>query len=657
MRLLRESRFAASLTVSALVFLAILGLRSSGALQALELAAYDWHVRMRATEQWENPPVVMVTVSEEDIRNQGRWPIANETMATVLKQLEEHQPRAIGIDIYLDVPVPPGREELERVLASYGNIIVSMKFPQARVPGVPPPSVLEGTQQVGFTDMMVDPGGIVRRGLFFMDDGANVYFSLGLRLAILYLLQEGVAPAPDPEHPQYMMLGPTTFRPFEANDGGYVRADAGGYQFLLDYRDAPRSFPSISLTDFLAGRYDPALIKDKVILIGVTAVSVKDEFFTPRSHRYGEAHMTYGLALHASIVSQLIRAALEGDAPIRAVSDLYEALWFLAWGVLGALAGLLTRSVWRFALLGVLGLVVLAGVAHVSFLNGWWLPLVPSAIAWVASASLVTAYVVSREKRERGVLMQLFSSHISEQLAREIWEHREEFADGGHPRPQRLVATVSERLDPPALMDWLDEYMTLMIPRVNQHGGVILRFIGDAILAVFGIPIPRETEEEQRRDAVNTVECALEMREALKAHNRDLQQRGLPMIGMRVGILTGPMVAGELGSAERREYNIHGDTVNTAARIEGYDKEGFEPDYLHDPCRILIGDATCDLLADGYRTEFLGEARLRGKARGIGIYRVLDRKESEIGKLEADSETSASNEGRPAAKMAKWGSR
>ena len=94
---------------------------------------------------------------------------------------------------------------------------------------------------------------------------------------------------------------------------------------------------------------------------------------------------------------------------------------------------------------------------------------------------------------------------------------------------------------------------------------------------------------------------------------------------MRIGILTGPMVAGDLGSADRREYNVHGDTVNTAARIEGYRKEIFVPDHLQQPCRILIGDATRELLGDGYELEFMEDARLRGKAREIGIYRVWGR--------------------------------
>jgi hypothetical protein len=115
-------------------------------------------------------------------------------------------------------------------------------------------------------------------------------------------------------------------------------------------------------------------------------------------------------------------------------------------------------------------------------------------------------------------------------------------------------------------MDWLNEYMEVMSPIVGGHGGVILRFIGDAIMAVFGVPVASTTEAQIRQNAVNAVTCALAMQRKLIEHNRSLNERGLPMIGMRIGILTGPMVAGSMGSAQRLEYNVHGDTVNTAAR-------------------------------------------------------------------------------------------
>jgi adenylate cyclase len=189
-------------------------------------------------------------------------------------------------------------------------------------------------------------------------------------------------------------------------------------------------------------------------------------------------------------------------------------------------------------------------------------------------------------------------------------------------------------------MDWLDEYMSVMTPLVNDHGGVILRFIGDAIMAVFGIPVPRTSDEQIRQDAINTVDCALAMQQALAEHNRELEKKGLPTIGMRIGILSGPMVAGDLGSADRREYNVHGDTVNTAARIEGFKKETFVPDHLEQPCRILIGDATREFLGEDYALEFMEDARLRGKAREIGIYRVWGRTTS-TAEEEQDQETVA----------------
>ncbi len=633
-----RSRVFGALVVSGLVFLVVGSLRELGQLQDLELAVYDWHIQLQPRSAESAPPITLLTVTEQDIQNQRRWPIANGTLATALETLESHSPRAIGVDIYLDLEVPPGREKLDEVLVNHPRIIAAMKFPQGESQGVPPPPVLAESQQVGFTDMLVDPKGIVRRGFLFMDNGVIFQYSLALRLALLYLQEEGIGPEGDADT-GFMRLGETLFIPFEANDGSYVDADAGGYQFLLDYRDRLDIFPRITLTDLLAGNYDPAMIENRIVLVGVTTESVKDEFFTPLSGASGQHQQIYGVALHAHIVSQLLRAALGGDAPFRVISENHERLWILLWSLLGGALGLFVRSVWRFALLALAGAGLIALIGHQLFEDGWWIPVVPPALVWLASAGLVTAYISSRERRERNQLMHLFSSHISPALAGEIWANRDEFADGGHPRPQRLTATVffsdvvsfttvSEGLSPAELMDWLDEYMSVMTPLVNEHGGVILRFIGDAIMAVFGIPLPRTTDEQIRQDAVNTVECALDMQEALAAHNRKLEDQGRPTIGMRIGILTGPMVAGDLGSADRREYNVHGDTVNTAARIEGFKKEGFVPDHFETPCRILVGGATRELLGDAYHVEFLEAAQLRGKAQEIGIYRVLGRKTS-----------------------------
>jgi len=140
------------------------------------------------------------------------------------------------------------------------------------------------------------------------------------------------------------------------------------------------------------------------------------------------------------------------------------------------------------------------------------------------------------------------------------------------------------------------------------------------------------------RDAVSAVECALAMGDTLRELNRRWRAEGRPTTGMRVGIFTGPAVAGSLGSAERSEYVVVGDTINTASRLESFDKELFPPDHDIAPCRILIGETTLAVLGDRFKTEAVGEVALKGKAHRVGIYRVVGRAAPIVGEA-ATSET------------------
>ena len=167
---------------------------------------------------------------------------------------------------------PPGTEALNAVLAGDRRVVAVTKFGEGPSTGVRPPPVLAGTDQVGFNDILVDPGGVVRRGLLFLDDGASVIPSFALQLALRYLEPEGIVPTPDPGDEALLRLGRTTIRPLEPNDGGYVRADARGYQFLLDYHGAPRFFTSIELTALLDGGAPSDLMRGKINLFGLDAL-------------------------------------------------------------------------------------------------------------------------------------------------------------------------------------------------------------------------------------------------------------------------------------------------------------------------------------------------------------------------------------------------
>jgi adenylate cyclase len=242
------------------------------------------------------------------------------------------------------------------------------------------------------------------------------------------------------------------------------------------------------------------------------------------------------------------------------------------------------------------------------------------------------------ERNQKAQLMRIFCRHVSDEVAEEMWRERAQFLSGNRPRPQLLTATVmfadirgftsiSERLAPEVLFDWLNEYMEAMSKIVSAHRGMINKYIGDAVMVVFGTPIPRTTQEEIAEDAMRATDCALAMREALKTLNTDFAKRGLPEVEIRVGIFTGSLTAGTLGSSQRLEYTVIGDTVNMASRLEQI-KE-LESAGMEDvPCRVLIGESTCRLLGTAYRTRALQPVLLRGKAEPIPIFVLEGRDES-----------------------------
>jgi len=250
------------------------------------------------------------------------------------------------------------------------------------------------------------------------------------------------------------------------------------------------------------------------------------------------------------------------------------------------------------------------------------------------SSMTSTAIEQSREKGQKAVLMQLFSKHVSPQVAESLWEQREQFLEGGRPRSQSMIvtamftdlqgfSTISEKQTPEVLMNWLNTYLEMMTTTVMEHGGVVDDFFGDGVKINFGVPIPRETEGEIRQDAMNAVTCALAMEQKMIALNGRMAADGQQPLRMRIGIYTGPVVAGSLGSAERMKYTTIGDTVNTAARLESFDKDLVIARATDSPCRILIGESTLQQVESLFEVEKVGELILKGKTERIGAYCVL----------------------------------
>jgi adenylate cyclase len=635
-----DSPLAMGVVIGLLCGLAVLVVRSAGLLQQLELNIYDWLLRSRPAATVSDSRITYITISEEDIRRQGRWPITDETLAHTLRLLVGHQPRAIGVDLYRDIEVPPGHHELTALLPKHPRIVMISQLGDDTVARVPPPPVLQGSTQVGFNDILIDPDGLIRRALLFQDDGHEVAYAFALRLALLYLAEDGIVPEQDPTMPEWVRLGRTTLPPFTSSDGGYVNADDAGYQILLDFGAASRALEAFSLTDLLEGRIDPRYLTNRIVMIGVTAESVPDVFHIPVRYGAQGSDQFPGVFLHGIITEQLLAAAIDGRRLLQVLGETEEIAWTLAWGMLGGVLGSLARSIWRFSLITLAGLLLITLSTVTLFFAGWWLPQVPVTLTWFLSIAIGEASTLAREQKDRATLMQLFSRHVSPQVADKIWQERDHLLEGGLPQPQELVATVlfsdfkgytsvSETMAPKALMNWLNAYLDVMTQVIIDHGGVIDDYAGDAIKADFGVPLRRETDEEVARDAVNAVTCALAMEQAMLRLNDEHARKGLPTVGMRIGIHTGPLVAGCIGSAQRMKYTTIGDTVNTAAHLENFGRGTIAEPQDRRPCRIMISENTARLLDNRFELASIGEVSLKGKSQGMVAFRVVPTAQTE----------------------------
>jgi adenylate cyclase len=232
-------------------------------------------------------------------------------------------------------------------------------------------------------------------------------------------------------------------------------------------------------------------------------------------------------------------------------------------------------------------------------------------------------------------LMQIFSRFVSPELATFIWRRRAEFEGERRLRPEQMIATalfadlagfvgMAAEKTPEALLVWMNEYMGPVTETLMRHGALIRQYAGDQIVVFFGVPVARKADAEIDRDAVSAVECALAIEATLRNLNRRWRAEGRTTMGVRIGIMTGPMIVGTLGNELRSELTVEGDTVNTASRLESYDKQFRAPDpESPKPARILIAASTFERLGDRFDTEPLGEIAVKGKAQQITAYRVI----------------------------------
>ncbi|MEH2184293.1 CHASE2 domain-containing protein [Nostoc sp.] len=385
--------FQVSIAATAL----IMGMRSLGILQSWELAAFDAMMRSRPDEG-QDRRILVVTITEADVRSQsakerGGASLSDRALAQVIKKLEQFQPRVIGLDIYRENPVGAKYHKLSILMQKSDRFITICKVSEEnKNSGVsPPPEVPK--QNLGFSDVIPDPDGIIRRQILAMAPASpcNTDKSFSFQLANRYLLALGIQSKLTAE--KNWQFGNVVFKNLEENSGGYHKIDNLGHQVLLNYRSSHQLATQVTLADVLNDKLTSDLVKNRIVLIGTTAESFHDYWSTPYSASQWPYEQMPGVILQAHMVSQIISSVLDNRPLLWMLPKWGEFIWVWAWSLIGSIIIWQFRSWSRLGLVGVTAVCVLYGISFGLSIQGAWIPLLPSILVLILSGTSMKIYI------------------------------------------------------------------------------------------------------------------------------------------------------------------------------------------------------------------------------------------------------------------------
>jgi len=470
--------------------------------------------------------------------------------------------------------------------------------------GVLPPVdlVVEVADAGGFFEVFPDPDGVLRRYTVVARAGGAAFPSLGAAVLAKALGEGGVAARVVP-------VGSTPSRLELVQVGDRViDVDAAG-RVWLDYLGRAADFPTWPATDVMNGRIPPEAMRGRVALVGTTAVGTWDQRVTPFDD------IAPGVVTHATFVENALHGALLRRGPAVLLVEI-PLLVLLAVGLAWAFSrvrGALAAPVLLAAAAAWLGL---AAVAYLRFhaVLALGLPLVQMGVMFVAA----TSWRFVSEERERRRARETFSRFLAPAIVDEVLGQEGALKLGGQKRDLTVLfadirgfTTLSEKLDPRVLIELLNEYLTPMTDIIVQdHAGTLDKYMGDAVMAFWGAP------QAQPDHALRACRAALAMVDRLAELRGGWRARALPEIDIGVGINSGPMSVGFVGSQDRfYNYTVLGDAVNLASRLEGANKEY--------GTRILVAQATWERVRGQVVARELDAVRVKGKREPVVIHELL----------------------------------
>ena len=575
-----------------------LGVWQLGGWKPLEQLSYKTLFQIRDLGIFPKPNwdkrLAVIAIDEASLRKLGRFPFSRDRYTKLLQALSPSRPAAVGLDIIFAEPSANDSELADAIRAS-GNVILAKAFDD-KGKLIPIVSILdEAAASRGHIWHRVDTDGISRQAALEVKGLP----SLGVAMLQLYNTD-------NPNQLKQSLIPPNQ------NKEEFQ-------QVWLNWPGKTQSLPTYSFVDVLEGKVSKDAFTDKFVLVGITATGF-DPLVTPLN----QIPATSGVYLHAAAIDNLLNNRLLQPLP-----DWKTAILLLLIGPITS--GILSKlGAERRVAIAILLPISWYGVSLALFtFNSWWLPIA----APVGTIVLAGIGLQLREQQEKQQLMSLFEKYMAKETANLIWQRRSEIFQDGELHPQEMIATVlfmdirgfttiSEQLSPRELMPWLNQYLNAMSECIMERGGVIDKYIGDAIMAIFGIPFPHTKPEEIKQDALNCMAACLAMYERLQKLNQQFEAEKKPIIKFGIGVHTGSIIAGSVGGGKRLNFSVLGDTVNVAARLEAMNKEVKEDN----PYGILITSETLEYVSEFYNAKPVKSIQLRGRKQETIICSILGKK-------------------------------
>ena len=614
---------------------------------------------------------VIATIDEKSLSELGRWPWPRTTIARLVDTLKRNGAKAVGFDIVFAEPDENSSlktvAELERELRQMAisdrrlirvlrekreaadtdaalaravkkaknvtlgyffhlserdaahitekqiqkaaELISPSKYPAIQSGGPPEdvlmieayaavpnlPALAASAENAGYFNALPDEDGTIRWAPLVMKFQGNAYPSLSVALLM-----------------QYLDWPMTTLRLAEYGVEGIrigdidIPTDEVG-RLLINYLGPAKTFPHYSIADILKGRIPPETFKGKIVLVGATATGIYDLRVTPFSTVYP------GVEIHATVIDNILHQNFLTYSGWIRFLDMCVII------VLGLLAGIALPRFGAVAGIGIILALVLSFFLVNTFIFSHfniWMNLIYPLLTMVTIYLGISVYRYITEEKEKKKIRGAFQYYLTASVINEMLKDPSKLKLGGDKKDLSVLfsdirgfTTVSEKLSPEELVHLLNEYLTAMTNIVFEYEGLLDKYMGDAIMAVYGAPL------DQPDHALRACRTALKMRKELERLQKKWSEEGRPVLNIGVGINSGDMVVGNMGSEMRFDYTVMGDSVNLGSRLEGINKEY--------GTGSVISEFTYERVKDTLLCRELDWVRVKGKKLPVKIYELL----------------------------------